>query len=55
MMDEGNKSSGGLSKVLTFFGIFGFVRFLEGYYMILITKRSTVALIGGHYVYHIGM
>ncbi|KAJ3056503.1 phosphatidylinositol-3,5-bisphosphate 5-phosphatase [Rhizophlyctis rosea] len=31
----------------------GFVRFLEGYYIILITKRSAVALIGGHYIYHI--
>lgn len=31
----------------------GFIRFLEGYYIILITKRSAVALIGGHYIYHI--
>jgi hypothetical protein len=30
----------------------GFVRFTAGWYMILITKRSPVALLGGHYVYH---
>ncbi|KAJ3108265.1 phosphatidylinositol-3,5-bisphosphate 5-phosphatase [Phlyctochytrium planicorne] len=53
MIENGNKSSGGLSKVASCFGIVGFVKFLEGYYIILITKRSAVALIGGHYVYHI--
>ena len=31
----------------------GFVRFLEGYYVILITKRRRVALIGPHTVYKI--
>lgn len=30
----------------------GFVRFTAGWYMLLITKRSPVALLGGHYVYH---
>ncbi len=30
----------------------GFVRFTAGWYMILIAKRSPVALLGGHYVYH---
>lgn len=36
-----------------FFGILiGFLRFTAGWYMILITKRSPVALFGGHYVYH---
>jgi phosphatidylinositol 3,5-bisphosphate 5-phosphatase len=30
----------------------GFVRFTAGWYVILITKRSPVALLGGHYVYH---
>ena len=28
------------------------MRFTAGWYMILITKRSPVALLGGHYVYH---
>lgn len=36
-----------------FHGIFGFIRFTDGYYMIIITKRSPVALLGGHYIYHI--
>lgn len=53
MIEDGNKSLGGLNKVASFFGIAGFVRFLEGYYIVLITKRSAVALLGGHYVYHV--
>uniref|UniRef100_H2YYI1 SAC domain-containing protein n=1 Tax=Ciona savignyi TaxID=51511 RepID=H2YYI1_CIOSA len=35
------------------FGIVGFIRFMEGYYLILITKRSKVAEIGGHSIYKI--
>lgn len=31
----------------------GFIRFTCGYYISFITKRSTVALLGGHYIYHI--
>uniref|UniRef100_H2YYI3 SAC domain-containing protein n=1 Tax=Ciona savignyi TaxID=51511 RepID=H2YYI3_CIOSA len=31
----------------------GFIRFMEGYYLILITKRSKVAEIGGHSIYKI--
>jgi phosphatidylinositol 3,5-bisphosphate 5-phosphatase len=31
----------------------GFVRFTAGWYMIIMTKRSVVALIGGHYLYHL--
>lgn len=30
----------------------GFIRFTAGWYMILISKRSVVALLGGHYLYH---
>ena len=32
--------------------ITGFVRFTAGWYMVVISKRSVVALIGGHYIYH---
>ncbi|KAI0086625.1 SacI homology domain-containing protein [Irpex rosettiformis] len=53
MLEDGNKGSGGLGKARVFFGIAGFVRFTSSYYMILITKRSVVALLGGHYVYHV--
>lgn len=52
MLEDGNKASGGLGKPKVFFGIIGFLRFTAGWYMILITKRSPVALFGGHYVYH---
>ena len=31
----------------------GFVRFLEGYYIILVTKRRRVAFIGYHTIYKI--
>ncbi|KAI8812473.1 polyphosphoinositide phosphatase [Cladochytrium replicatum] len=53
MIEDGNKSQGGLNKVVSFYGILGFVKFLEGYYIILVTKRSAVALIGGHNIYHV--
>jgi len=52
-VDDGNKAIGGLTKLLTAWGIIGFIRFTAGYYMSVITKRSPVALLGGHYVYHI--
>ncbi|KIK53298.1 hypothetical protein GYMLUDRAFT_49476 [Collybiopsis luxurians FD-317 M1] len=52
MLDDGNKSSGGLGKAKVIFGVAGFIRFTAGWYMILITKRSIVALLGGHYLYH---
>ncbi|KAH9027676.1 SacI homology domain-containing protein [Lactarius hengduanensis] len=52
MLEDGNKTSGGLGRPRVFFGLLGFVRFTAGWYMILITKRSPVALLGGHYVYH---
>lgn len=63
MVQDGNKSQGGLEKVLEFqyvstramayklmsSGIVGFVRFTAGWYLILVTKRSVVGLLGGHY------
>jgi hypothetical protein len=69
MLDDGNKSSGGLGKARVFFGLAGaytmfigcmwlqgnvkgFIRFTAGWYMILVTKRTVVALLGGHYLYH---
>ncbi|KAM5532686.1 hypothetical protein V8D89_013655 [Ganoderma adspersum] len=52
MLEDGNKHCGGLGKARVFFGVAGFIRFTAGWYMILISKRSVVALIGGHYVYH---
>ena len=46
MLDIGNKNSSnkykphGLKQVASAFGIIGFIRFLEGYYVVLITKRK---------------
>lgn len=59
-IDSGNRpatkqkqQSTGLTKKLSAYGIVGFVKFLEGYYMILITKRSKVALLGSHTIYKV--
>uniref|UniRef100_A0A3Q1AMU9 SAC domain-containing protein n=1 Tax=Amphiprion ocellaris TaxID=80972 RepID=A0A3Q1AMU9_AMPOC len=49
----GQKGSSGLSRAVSAFGIVGFVRFLEGYYIVLITKRREMADIGGHSIYKI--
>ena len=50
---DGNKATGGVSKLGTVCCILGFIRFTAGYYMIIVTKRTAVALLGGHYIYHI--
>ena len=49
-IDEGNKASGGLRMKCNAWGVLGFVRFTEAYYMVLITKRLHAAVIGGHYI-----
>ena len=59
MIDEGNKTrpmagvSGGAHRSQSAFGILGFIRFMEGYYMILITKRRKVGVIGHHSIYKV--
>jgi hypothetical protein len=52
-IDDGNKSTGGLKLKCSTWGLLGFIRFTGAYYMLLVTKRSQVAMIGGHYVYQI--
>ncbi|KAH0547626.1 hypothetical protein FGG08_000115 [Glutinoglossum americanum] len=52
-IDDGNKSSGGLKLKCSTWGLLGFIRFTGPYYMLLITKKSQVAVIGGHYIYQI--
>ncbi|KAG7287793.1 hypothetical protein NEMBOFW57_007308 [Staphylotrichum longicolle] len=52
-IDDGNKGTGGLRLRCTTWGLLGFIKFTGPYYMMLITKKSTVAMIGGHYVYQI--
>ncbi|KAG4418659.1 hypothetical protein IFR04_008195 [Cadophora malorum] len=50
-IDDGNKSTGGMKLRSTTWGIIGFIRFTGVYYMLVITKRSQVAMIGGHFTY----
>ncbi|XP_019090804.1 PREDICTED: phosphoinositide phosphatase SAC5 [Camelina sativa] len=52
-MSVGNEDSGGFKAITTCYGIIGFVRFLEPYYMLVITKRKKVGEICGHTVYGI--
>ena len=52
-VDDGNRASGGLKLNCSTRGLLGFVRFTGAYYMLLITKRSQVAMIGGHYIYQV--
>lgn len=49
---EKARSTGGMKEIGRYFGLIGFVRFTSGYYMVLITRRSVVSLVGGHYLYH---
>jgi hypothetical protein len=49
----GGHKSQVLTRKKSGFGIFGFVRFTSGYYMVLITKRRKVAMIGTHVVYRV--
>ncbi|KAI5405798.1 suppressor of actin mutation [Lathyrus oleraceus] len=50
---EGNKSTGGLKFLTNCYGIIGFIKFLEPYYMLLITNREKIGTICGHTVYAI--
>lgn len=52
-VDDGNKASGGLKLKCSTWGLLGFIRFTGAYYMLLITKRKQVAMIGGHYIYQV--
>lgn len=58
MIDVGNRNRQGslgtpFVPVASAFGIVGFVRFLEGYYIILVTKRRHAAMIGHHSIFKI--
>lgn len=52
-IDDGNKGAGGMKLKCSSWGLLGFIRFTEAYYMLLITKRAQVAIIGGHYIYQV--
>lgn len=53
MISEGNKASGGLVKLCTACGIVGFIKFLNGYYLTMITQKKEVGCIAGNYIYTI--
>lgn len=52
-IDDGNKSTGGMKLKCSTWGLLGFIRFTEAYYMLLISKRAQVAVLGGHYIYQV--
>lgn len=52
-IDEGNKGAGGMKLKCSTWGLLGFIRFTDAYYMLLITKRAQVAVLGGHYIYQV--
>lgn len=52
-IDDGNKGTGGVKVRCATWGLLGFIKFTGSYYMHLITKKSTVAMIGGHYIYQV--
>lgn len=56
-IDHGNRTNkngtAGVCKAVSSFGLIGFVRFLHGYYLILIIKRRKVAAIGYHTIYKV--
>ncbi|XP_058447732.1 polyphosphoinositide phosphatase [Malaya genurostris] len=41
------------TRSISAYGVLGFVKFLEGYYLILVTKRTRCAFIGKHIIYTI--
>ncbi|KAL6781965.1 hypothetical protein ACKKBF_B10120 [Auxenochlorella protothecoides x Auxenochlorella symbiontica] len=48
---DGNQAAGGLQFVCRAHGMAGCFRFLQGYYLLLILKKSMQGLIAGHKVY----
>ncbi|CAH2353689.1 polyphosphoinositide phosphatase [[Candida] railenensis] len=44
---------GGIYKIARGYGILGLIKFTKGYYLSLITKCSQVAILGGHFIYHV--
>ncbi|KAL9058079.1 MAG: hypothetical protein Q9162_001941 [Coniocarpon cinnabarinum] len=52
-IENGNRGVGGMRYRGTSWGLLGFIRFTEAYYMLLIKKKLQVATIGGHYIFQI--
>ncbi|XP_076882515.1 phosphatidylinositol-3-phosphatase SAC1-like [Bidens hawaiensis] len=52
-ISEGNRATGGCAFLTKVYGIVGAIRFLESYYLILVTKRTQIGSICGHPVFSI--
>ncbi|KAK7258261.1 hypothetical protein RIF29_32840 [Crotalaria pallida] len=52
-ISQGNKSTGGLSFLGKVYGIAGCIKFLECYYLILVTKRRQIGCVCGHPIFSI--
>eukprot|EP00249_Psilotum_nudum_P020990 c27924_g1_i1 orf=1-615(-) len=52
-ISDGNRATGGLNFVTKAFGIAGCIKFLESFYLILVTKRRQIGFICGHAIYGI--
>ncbi|KAK4256235.1 hypothetical protein QN277_009128 [Acacia crassicarpa] len=52
-IQEGNRATGGLTFVTKVYGIAGCIKFLESYYLILVTKRRQIGCVCGHAIYSI--
>ncbi|CAM6086971.1 unnamed protein product [Calypogeia fissa] len=50
---QGNLATGGLTEVTKAYGIVGFIKFLDSYYMILVTKHRQIGTLCGHAIYAI--
>ncbi|KAL5230826.1 hypothetical protein ABZP36_029602 [Zizania latifolia] len=50
-ISEGNRSTGVLTDVTKAYGIAGCIKFLESYYLILVTKHRQIGCICGHPIY----
>lgn len=48
-----DSSEGGLTKKLTAVGLLGFIKFTKHYYLLVVTRRKEVAVLGSHEIYHI--
>jgi len=48
---DGNASVGGLNLVMRACAVVGVIRFLEGYHLLLVTRRRRVGTLAGHAVY----
>ncbi|KAI5078217.1 hypothetical protein GOP47_0005888 [Adiantum capillus-veneris] len=52
-LNAGNQSTGGLKFVSKAYGILGFIKFLEPYYILLVTKRRLLGAVSGFPIYGI--